>query len=80
MPHERLQDFVVIDYRKEMVVLATVVENDQEKVLGLGQYRIIEGSHMADVAFVVSDSAQNHGIGRESCTKIVYCFLLHCIV
>jgi len=65
MPHERLQDFVVIDYRKEMVVLATAEENDQEKVLGLGQYRIIEGSHMADVAFVVSDSAQNLGIGRE---------------
>ena len=65
MPHERLQDFVVIDYRKEMVILATIQENEQEKVLGLGQYRIIEGSHMADVAFVVSDSAQNEGIGRE---------------
>lgn len=65
MPHERLQDFVVIDYRKEMVILATIQDNEQEKVLGLGQYRIIESSHMADVAFVVSDTAQNEGIGRE---------------
>lgn len=65
MPHERLQDFVVIDYRKEMVILAIIQENEQERVLGLGQYRIIEGSHMADVAFVVSDNAQNEGIGRE---------------
>jgi len=65
MPHERLQDFVVIDYRKEMVILAIVEENDQEKVIGLGQYRIIEGRHMADVAFVVSDNIQKKGIGRE---------------
>ncbi len=65
MPHERLQDFVVIDYRKEMVILATIQENEQEKVLGLGQYQIIKGTHMADVAFVVSDNAQNEGIGRE---------------
>jgi len=65
MPHERLQDFVVIDYRKEMVILAIVEENDQEKVVGLGQYGIIEGKHMADIAFVVSDNAQNEGIGRE---------------
>jgi len=65
MPHERLQEFVVIDYRKEMVILAILQENDQEKILGVGQYGIMEGTHMADVAFVVSDTAQNQGIGRE---------------
>jgi acyl-CoA hydrolase/ribosomal protein S18 acetylase RimI-like enzyme len=65
MPHERLQEFVVIDYRKEMVILAILQENDQEKIMGVGQYGIMEGTHMADVAFVVSDTAQNQGIGRE---------------
>ena len=65
IPHERLQEFVVIDYRKEMVILAILQDNDQEKIMGVGQYGIIEGTHMADVAFVVSDSAQNQGIGRE---------------
>jgi acyl-CoA hydrolase/ribosomal protein S18 acetylase RimI-like enzyme len=65
MPHERLQEFIVIDYRKEMVILAILQENDQEKIMGVGQYGIMEGTHMADVAFVVSDTAQNQGIGRE---------------
>ena len=65
IPHERLQEFVVIDYRKEMVILAILQENDQEKIMGVGQYGIMEGTHMADVAFVVSDTAQNQGIGRQ---------------
>ncbi len=40
MPHERLQEFVVIDYTKEMVILATVQEDaEMEKVVGGGAVR-----------------------------------------
>ena len=43
MPHERLQQFVVIDYTREMVILAVVEhENHQQDIVGIGQYGIDE--------------------------------------
>ncbi|MCJ7745266.1 MAG: GNAT family N-acetyltransferase, partial [Actinobacteria bacterium] len=65
MPHERLQDFVIIDYTKEMVILAFLPEGEKEEIAGLGQYIVDEATHTADVAFVVRDAYQNRGIGSE---------------
>jgi acyl-CoA hydrolase/GNAT superfamily N-acetyltransferase len=65
MPHERLQDFVVIDYTKEMVILAIIPGGEKEEIAGLGQYVVDEATHTADVAFVVTDDYQNRGIGSE---------------
>lgn len=65
MPHKRLQEFVVIDYTRDMVILATVQCKDSEKVIGVGQYYIDENSHTAEVALVVKDSHQNQGVGTE---------------
>lgn len=68
MPHERLQDFAVIDYRKEMFLLATNQEHKHEMILGLGQYWINEESHTAEIAFVVIDNYHRQGIGEELLT------------
>jgi RimJ/RimL family protein N-acetyltransferase len=66
MPHEKLQQFfVVIDYTKEMVMLAILKQKDQEVVAGVGQYRGHEESHSAEVAVMVKDEYQNQGIGTE---------------
>ena len=65
MPHDRLQEFVVIDYTKEMVILAVIPEGEKETLAGLGQYSINEGTHTAEVALVVKDEFQNRGIGTE---------------
>ena len=65
MPHERLQEYVVIDYTQEMVILSFVHEGDKEELVGLGQYTINEQQHSADVAFIVKDEYQNKGIGTE---------------
>ncbi|MFH1150356.1 MAG: GNAT family N-acetyltransferase [Actinomycetota bacterium] len=65
MPHERLQEFVVIDYTREMIILAVVHEGDREVIAGMGSYDIDEAHHAADVAFVVRDQYQNKGIGTE---------------
>lgn len=64
MPHERLQEFVVIDYSKEMVILAIVVQGVREEVVGVGQYAIDNATNMADPAIVVRDDFQNRGVGR----------------
>ncbi|MBD3349485.1 MAG: GNAT family N-acetyltransferase [Candidatus Eisenbacteria bacterium] len=67
MPHERLQDFVVIDYTREMVILAVRREDhvENEEILGVGQYGIDEQSHTAEVALVVRDDHQDKGVGTE---------------
>jgi acyl-CoA hydrolase/RimJ/RimL family protein N-acetyltransferase len=65
MPHEQLQKFVVIDYTKEMVILAIMAENGNDVIVGMGQYFIDEETHTAEVAFVVRDDHQGQGIGAE---------------
>jgi acyl-CoA hydrolase/GNAT superfamily N-acetyltransferase len=64
MPHERLQEMVVIDYTREMVILAVVEQNGKEVVVGVGQYGIQEYQHWAEVAFAVRDDYQYKGIGQ----------------
>lgn len=66
MPHSRLQQFIGIDYTRELVILAVVQqEGGQEKVIGLGEYYVDEKSHTAEVAFAVRDDFQNQGVGTE---------------
>ena len=65
MPHERLQDFVVIDYSKEIVILAVTGTAEKELIVGVGQYSINPGSHTAEAAFAVRDDFQNRGIAQE---------------
>lgn len=72
MSHERLQDFVVIDYTKEMILLAVTEEGGREIVVGLGEYYLDEERLWANVAFAVRDSHQNRGVGTE-----LLAFLIH---
>jgi RimJ/RimL family protein N-acetyltransferase len=65
MPHERLQEYVVIDYSKETAIVAVIRDGEKEDISGLGQYTIYEEAHTADIAFVVRDEYQNQGIGTE---------------
>lgn len=65
MPHERLQEFVVIDYTRQMVILAVIQRGEKEEVVGVGQYAMDEVTHTAEVGFAVRDDFQNRGIGSE---------------
>jgi acyl-CoA hydrolase/GNAT superfamily N-acetyltransferase len=72
MPHERLHEFVVIDYTRQMVILAVIPEAGKEKTVGVGQYGIDETTHTAEVAFVVRDDYQERGIGSELLSYLTY--------
>ena len=63
IPHEMRQEFVVIDYTQEMVILATVEENGKEVAVGMGQAIKDVNTQTAEVAFSVRDSYQDKGIG-----------------
>jgi RimJ/RimL family protein N-acetyltransferase len=72
MPHERLQEFVVIDYTQELVILAVIPQGEKEMVVGVGQYSIIQTSHTAEVGFTVRDDYQNKGVGAELLSYLTY--------
>ncbi|QUS61745.1 GNAT family N-acetyltransferase [Synechocystis sp. PCC 7339] len=63
MPHQRLQQFSVINYNEEIIILAIVKQQHQEVIVGVGQYALNEDSHTAEVAFVVRDDYHKQGIG-----------------
>lgn len=65
MPHERLQEFVVIDFTKDMVIMAVKKNEEMEDVLGIAQFYIDNNSRTAEVGLVVLDDYQNLGIGTE---------------
>jgi acyl-CoA hydrolase/GNAT superfamily N-acetyltransferase len=72
MPHDRLQEFAIIDYTKQMVILAVLKAEDKDVVVGLGQYGVNEATHTADVGFAVRDEYQNRGIGTELLAYLTY--------
>jgi acyl-CoA hydrolase/GNAT superfamily N-acetyltransferase len=72
MPHERLQDFVIIDHTNQTLILATVGDEEKEEIIAVGQYGIDEHTHTAEVAFAVNDKHQNQGIGSELLSYLTY--------
>jgi len=72
MPHERLQPLVIIDYTKEIAILAMQKDAQKEEIVGVGRYYIDEKSHMAEVAFAVKDIYQNKGVGSELLSYLTY--------
>lgn len=66
MPHKIRQGFVIIDFTKEMLILATLIpESGQEIAVGMGQFIKDQASHTAEVAFAIRDEHQGKGIGTE---------------
>jgi acyl-CoA hydrolase/GNAT superfamily N-acetyltransferase len=72
MPHERLQDLVIIDYTKEVVLVVIKGDPSNPQIAAVGQYGIDESTHTADVAFAVRDDQQNSGIGFALLQYLTY--------
>jgi RimJ/RimL family protein N-acetyltransferase len=72
MPHQRLQEFMVIDYSQKMVILAVLQDKEKETIVGLGQYEVNRDLHTAEVAIVVRDEYQGKGVGTEILSYLTY--------
>jgi RimJ/RimL family protein N-acetyltransferase len=72
MPHERLQEMVVIDYTQETAILAIVGSEENEQIVGVGRYFIDPTNHTAEAAFAVRDDYQYRGIGSELLSYLTY--------
>jgi GNAT superfamily N-acetyltransferase len=72
LPHAELQKhFVVIDYTREMAIVAVRNVQGKDVVAGLAQYCIGEDSLSAEISIVVRDDSQKKGIGFELLTYLV---------
>ncbi len=72
MHHERLQEFVIIDNTRELVILACIEQVQKETVVGMAQYGKQEFSHTAEVAIVVRDDFQGKGVGTELLSYVTF--------
>lgn len=62
-PFNRVKNFVFIDQRRDVVVVGTVPDGQDEKVVAIGGYNVDGGRNRAEVAFLVRDDWQGQGIG-----------------
>jgi acyl-CoA hydrolase len=62
MPHDKMQEYVNVDYGETMSVVALVRETDQETIVAEARYAKDEENAYGDVAFVVDEAYQGLGI------------------
>src|ERR1039458_6834888 len=60
---QQIQDFVYIGHRNDVTIVGTLPEAYGEEIIAVGSYYLDSKTNLAEVAFVVSDQWQNHGIG-----------------
>ncbi len=72
VPHEVLQNMVIIDYTVEMAILAVVFREEEEEIIGVGRYYMDDAKHSAEVAFAVRDAYHDKGIGSELLAYLTY--------
>jgi GNAT superfamily N-acetyltransferase len=72
MPHEKLQEFLRIDYEADMafVMLSSSVDEDAEMV-GIAHYLRNPRTNFADAAFLVRDDRQGRGLGTRLMQALV---------
>jgi acyl-CoA hydrolase/GNAT superfamily N-acetyltransferase len=63
VPRKQMQEFVYIDHRNEVSIVATIPTADGEDIIAIGGYYLEPHSNRAEVAFVVHDEWQNRHIG-----------------
>jgi acyl-CoA hydrolase/GNAT superfamily N-acetyltransferase len=63
MPHSELKRFVNTDCATDMVLVGTVMDGEHEVIVAVGRYMIDMSTNAAELAFVVHDDWQGHGIG-----------------
>jgi acyl-CoA hydrolase/GNAT superfamily N-acetyltransferase len=72
IPHQLLQEFAIINFTREMVILAVLSDQQKEELIGIGQYAIDAVAHSAEVALVIQDEYQHQGLGTELLKYLTY--------
>lgn len=62
MPHEKMQEYVNVDWNREMSIVGLLGEEGQGQIIAEGRFIKIPGTLMAELVFVVDEKYQRLGI------------------
>ncbi len=71
MPHERLQEFMRVDYERDMVLVAATGKSEDDNIIALGRYNLDPQTNMAEAAFMVRDDWQSRGLGTQMLATLI---------
>ncbi len=63
VPRKQIQEFVFINHRTDIAIVATVPEAHGDEIVAIGRYYLDQKTNFAEVAFTVRDEWQQKGIG-----------------
>lgn len=63
MPHKNMQNYLHIDYRKTMSIVAVLQTGNSERIIAEGRYSEEPGENTHEMAFLVDEEFQGMGIG-----------------
>ncbi len=69
--HERLLKRCLVDYHNEIALVATYVESGEPHLAAVARLIKLADSNSAEVAFVVADQHQHHGLGTYLLDRII---------
>jgi len=62
MPHPKMQEYVNVDWSRDLSIVALVGEEGKGRIIAEGRYLGIPGSLLAELVFVVDENFQSTGI------------------
>jgi len=69
--HEEMVRYTNIDYRREMAIIAEVVEDGKRKMIGVGRLIMDPGGDSGEFAVVIGDPWQGLGLGKKLIDRII---------
>ncbi len=71
MPHEKLQEFLRVDYDADMALVVLIGSAEDAKIIGIAHYSKDPRTNFADAAFLVRDDWQGRGVGTILLKELV---------
>ena len=71
MPHAKMQEYVNVDWSRDLSIVGLVGEEGEGRIIAEGRYLSIPGSLLAELVFVVDENFQSFGIATY-----LYCMLI----
>jgi len=62
MPHAKMQEYVNVDWSRDLSIVGLVGEEGKGRIIAEGRYLGIPGSLLAELVFVVDEDFQSFGI------------------
>jgi acyl-CoA hydrolase/GNAT superfamily N-acetyltransferase len=71
MPHRKLQEWLRVDYERQMVIVVTSGLEGDEAIVAVARYDLDERTNLAEVAFVVRDDFQGHHLATHLLARLI---------